>query len=53
LSDAAEQEEGLEFLPRFGADGLLTCVTIDAHDGAVLMVIPVLLGTDLLAPPPQ
>jgi 4-amino-4-deoxy-L-arabinose transferase-like glycosyltransferase len=23
------------------------------HDGAVLMVIPVLLGTDLLAPPPQ
>jgi phosphoribosyl-AMP cyclohydrolase len=32
------QEEGLEFQPKFGADGLLTCVTVDAHDSAILMV---------------
>jgi phosphoribosyl-AMP cyclohydrolase len=31
-------ENGAEFAPRFGADGLLTCVTVDAHDGAVLML---------------
>ena len=31
-------EEGAEFSPRFGADGLITCVTVDAGDGAVLMV---------------
>ena len=33
-----EIEEGMAFLPRFGADGLVTCVTVDAGDGAVLMV---------------
>jgi phosphoribosyl-AMP cyclohydrolase len=33
-----DREEGLVFQPRFGADGLLTCVTVDAVDGAVLMV---------------
>jgi phosphoribosyl-AMP cyclohydrolase len=33
-----EREEGLAFQPRFGADGLLTCVTVDADDGVVLMV---------------
>ena len=31
-------EEGREFAPTFSADGLVTCVTIDADDGAVLMV---------------
>ncbi len=37
--DRAEDiENGAEFAPRFGADGLLTCVTVDAHDGAVLML---------------
>jgi phosphoribosyl-AMP cyclohydrolase len=31
-------ENGAEFAPRFGPDGLMTCVTVDAHDGAVLML---------------
>jgi phosphoribosyl-AMP cyclohydrolase len=35
---AADVENGADFAPRFGPDGLLTCVTVDAHDGAVLMV---------------
>ena len=34
----AELEEGRAFTPRFGADGLITCVTADAQTGAVLMV---------------
>ena len=33
-----EREEGLAFQPQFGADGLVTCVTVDATDGVVLMV---------------
>lgn len=33
-----DREEGAEFAPRFSADGLITCVTVDAGDGAVLMV---------------
>ena len=33
-----EVEEGRAFTPRFGADGLITCVTADAGSGAVLMV---------------
>ena len=38
-SDATiDREEGLEFAPRFGSDGLLTCITVDARDGEVLMV---------------
>lgn len=37
-SEAADREEGSEFLPRFSADGLLTCVTVDAASGEVLMV---------------
>jgi phosphoribosyl-AMP cyclohydrolase len=36
--DKAAIEEGAEFRPRFDRDGLITCVTIDAADGAVLMV---------------
>ena len=35
---ADDIENGAEFAPRFGADGLLTCVTVDAYDGAVLML---------------
>jgi phosphoribosyl-AMP cyclohydrolase len=37
-ADMIDREEGVEFAPRFSADGLLTCVTVDAADGAVLMV---------------
>jgi phosphoribosyl-AMP cyclohydrolase len=37
-SESAEREEGSEFLPRFSPDGLLTCVTVDALSGEVLMV---------------
>jgi phosphoribosyl-AMP cyclohydrolase len=35
---AADIENGADFAPRFSADGLLTCVTVDARDGAVLML---------------
>jgi phosphoribosyl-AMP cyclohydrolase len=34
----ADIENGAEFTPRFGPDGLLTCVTVDARDGVVLML---------------
>ncbi len=33
-----EIEEGRAFAPRFGADGLVTCVVTDARSGDVLMV---------------
>ena len=33
-----DREEGLEFEPKFGADGLATCVTVDAARGDVLML---------------
>ena len=33
-----ELEEGAAFSPRFGADGLLACVTQEAASGEVLMV---------------
>jgi phosphoribosyl-AMP cyclohydrolase len=33
-----DPEDGVEFAPRFSPDGLLTCVTVDAADGAVLML---------------
>ncbi len=33
-----ERESGTRFLPKFGADGLLTAVVTDGEDGAVLMV---------------
>ena len=36
--DKAEIETGSAFTPRFGPDGLVTCVTVDAHDGVVLML---------------
>jgi phosphoribosyl-AMP cyclohydrolase len=35
---AAELEEGAAFTPKFDPDGLVTCVTTDAHSGDVLMV---------------
>src|SRR5579871_5734663 len=38
MADSAEREEGLAFLPKFGPDGLATCVAIDAAQGDVLMV---------------
>ena len=31
-------ENGADFAPRFSADGLIACVTVDARDGAVLML---------------
>jgi phosphoribosyl-AMP cyclohydrolase len=34
----ADLEEGAVFTPRFGADGLVTCVTTDAETGELLMV---------------
>ena len=34
----AEVEEGTVLMPRFGPDGLVTCVTTDASSGEVLMV---------------
>jgi phosphoribosyl-AMP cyclohydrolase len=35
---AGSPEDSLLFTPKFGADGLATCVTIDAARGDVLMV---------------
>ncbi len=34
----AEIEEGTMLSPRFGPDGLITCVTVDAATGDILMV---------------
>ena len=34
----SEVEEGARLTPRFGADGLITCVATDAGTGEVLMV---------------
>ncbi|KQT45424.1 phosphoribosyl-AMP cyclohydrolase [Methylobacterium sp. Leaf456] len=34
----AEVEEGARLTPRFGADGLVSCIAVDAHDGQVLML---------------
>jgi phosphoribosyl-AMP cyclohydrolase len=34
----SDREEGGAFEPKFGADGLATCVTVDASRGDVLMV---------------
>jgi phosphoribosyl-AMP cyclohydrolase len=36
--EASDREEGLAFAPKFGPDGLATCVTIDVSRGDVLMV---------------
>ena len=37
---ANDLEEGLAFTPRFSADGLVTCVAVDAASGEVLMLAP-------------
>lgn len=37
-TDAAEQERGSTFRPRFGADGLLTAVAVDDASGDILML---------------
>lgn len=37
-SSSSEREEGLAFLPKFDASGLVTVVTTDAASGDVLMV---------------
>ena len=37
-ADANDLEEGLAFTPRFSADGLVTCVAVDAASGEVLML---------------
>ena len=34
----AEVEEGAILTPRFGPDGLIACIAVDARDGAVLML---------------
>ncbi len=34
----ADIEESLRFTPRFGADGLIPCIAVDAADGDVLMM---------------
>jgi phosphoribosyl-AMP cyclohydrolase len=36
--ETSDREEGLAFRPKFGADGLATCVTVDAARGDVLML---------------
>lgn len=38
MSASSDIEEGTGFQPKFGADGLITCVTSDAASGTVLMV---------------
>lgn len=35
--DKKELEEGTEFQPKFGSDGLIPCITQDANSGNVLM----------------
>jgi len=37
-ADKAELEEGSRLMPKFGADGLVTCVTTSATTGEVLML---------------
>lgn len=31
-------EEGTDFAPKFGSDGLMPCITSDAHTGEILML---------------
>ena len=38
LGSKHEAEDGLVLAPRFGPDGTVTCVTVDADTGEVLMV---------------
>lgn len=34
----SEVEEGAILMPRFGPDGLIACIAVDAEDGGVLML---------------
>lgn len=34
----AQVEEGIDLAPKFGPDGLMPCITSDAHSGEVLML---------------
>jgi phosphoribosyl-AMP cyclohydrolase len=38
MAASSDIEEGATFAPKFGSDGLITCVAIDAHSSDVLMV---------------
>ena len=38
MAASSDIEEGSTFAPKFGADGLITCVAVDALSGDVLMV---------------
>ena len=38
MSASAEREEGAAFTPKFGADGLLAAVAVDASSGEILML---------------
>lgn len=38
MSDIHQTEEGTQFHPKFSPDGLITCVTVSAKTGHVLMV---------------
>ena len=38
MASSKETEEGSTFAPKFGADGLITAVAIEAQSGTVLMV---------------
>ena len=38
MSNNKELEEGLNFTPRFDANGLIPCITTDTKDGQVLMM---------------
>ena len=38
MSDEIDRETGLQLRPKFGADGLLTAVVTDGHNGGLLMV---------------
>jgi phosphoribosyl-AMP cyclohydrolase len=37
-ADKKALEEGAAFTPRFSSDGLITCITVDASSGEVLML---------------
>ena len=43
---AIDREEGGEFAPRFSADGLITCVTVDARSGEDALLARVTVGGD-------
>lgn len=38
ITDKKELEEGMVLAPRFGADGLITAIAVDADKGDILMV---------------